>query len=34
MNKNRLTVENRMLIEQLLRLDYKLKDVASVLSFY
>ncbi len=31
MNKNRLTIENRMLIEQLLRLDYKLKDVASAI---
>lgn len=27
-NKKRLSVENRMLIEQLLRLNYKLKDVA------
>lgn len=26
--KKRLTIENRMLIEQLLRLDYKLKDIA------
>lgn len=26
--KKRLTVENRMLIEQLLRLNYKLKDIA------
>lgn len=31
MNKVRLTVENRMLIEQLLRLNYKLKDIASIL---
>lgn len=30
MNKVRLTVENRMLIEQLLRLNYKLKDIASI----
>lgn len=29
MNKKRLTVENRMLIEQLLRVNYKLKDIAS-----
>ena len=27
--KKRLTVENRMLIEQLLRVNYKLKDIAS-----
>lgn len=26
--KRRLSVENRMLIEQLLRLNYKLKDIA------
>lgn len=31
MNKIRLTVENRMLIEQLLRLNYKLKDIASII---
>ena len=31
MNKVRLTVENRMLIEQLLRLNYKLKDIASII---
>lgn len=30
MNKVRLTFENRMLIEQLLRLNYKLKDIASI----
>lgn len=29
MNKKRLTIENRMLIEQLLRINYKLKDIAS-----
>ncbi len=29
MNKKRLTIENRMLIEQLLRVNYKLKDIAS-----
>ena len=28
MNKRRLTIENRMLIEQLLRVNYKLKDIA------
>lgn len=28
MKKERLTIENRMLIEQLLRLNYKLKDIA------
>ena len=31
MNKVRLTIENRMLIEQLLRLNYKLKDIASII---
>ena len=28
MNKKRLTIENRMLIEQLLKLNYSLKDIA------
>ena len=28
MKKERLTIENRMLIEQLLKLNYKLKDIA------
>ena len=28
MNKKRLTIENRMLIDQLLKLNYKLKDIA------
>ncbi len=32
MNKNRLTIENRLLIEQLLRLNYKLKTIAEILS--
>ena len=31
MKKNRLTVENRMLIEQLLKLNYKLKDIATII---
>lgn len=31
MKKERLTIENRILIEQLLRLDYKLKDIASII---
>lgn len=31
MNKKRLTIENRILIEKLLRLNYKLKDIASVI---
>lgn len=31
MNKRRLTIENRMLIEQLLRINYKLKDIASAI---
>lgn len=31
MNKVRLTIENRMLIERLLRLNYKLKDIASII---
>lgn len=31
MNKRRLTIENRMLIEQLLRVNYKLKDIASAI---
>lgn len=31
MYKKRLTIENRMLIEQLLRLNYKLKDIASII---
>lgn len=31
MKKERLTVENRMLIEQLLKLNYKLKDIASII---
>lgn len=32
MKKERLTIENRMMIEQLLRLNYKLKDIANVLN--
>ena len=32
MKKERLTIENRMMIEQLLRLDYKLKDIATALN--
>lgn len=31
MKKERLTIENRMLIEQLLKLDYKLKDIAGAI---
>lgn len=31
MKKRRLTIENRMLIEQLLRLNYKLKDIADAI---
>ena len=31
MKKERLTIENRLLIEQLLKLNYKLKDIAKVL---
>lgn len=31
MKKERLTIENRLLIEQLLKLNYKLKDIARVL---
>lgn len=32
MKKERLTIENRLMIEQLLKLNYKLKDIANVLS--
>lgn len=32
MKKERLTIENRLLIEQLLKLNYKLKDIAKVLN--
>lgn len=31
MKKERLTIENRMLIEQLLKLDYSLKNIADQL---
>lgn len=31
MKKQRLTIENRLLIEQLLRLNYKLKDISQIL---
>ena len=31
MNKKRLTLENRILIEQLLKLNYKLKDISNLL---
>jgi IS30 family transposase len=31
MNKTRLTIENRLLIDQLLRLTYKLKDIAKII---
>lgn len=31
MKKERLTIENRMLIEQLLKLNYKLKDIADAI---
>ena len=31
MNKERLTIENRMLIDQLLKLNYKLKDIADAI---
>src|SRR5574344_453259 len=34
MKKERLTIENRLLIEQLLKLNYKLKDIASILDSY
>lgn len=30
--KNRLTIENRILIEELLKLNYKLKDIANIIS--
>lgn len=32
--KKRLTIENRLLIEQLLKLNYKLKDIANILDTY
>ena len=32
MKKERLTIENRLMIEQLLKLNYKLKDIANVLN--
>lgn len=32
MKKDRLTIENRLLIEQLLKLNYKLKDIANILN--
>lgn len=31
MKKERLTIEDRILIEQLLKLNYKLKDIASII---
>ena len=31
MKKERLTLEDRILIEQLLKLNYKLKDIASII---
>ena len=31
MKKERLTIENRMLIEQLLKLNYKLKNIADAI---
>ena len=34
MKKNRLTIEDRILIEELLRLNYKLKDIAKVMHFF
>lgn len=34
MKKKRLTIENRLLIEQLLKLNYKLKDIANILDTY
>lgn len=33
MKKKRLTIENRMLIEQLLKLNYNLKDIAEAVDF-
>lgn len=34
MNKQRLTIEDRMLIEQLLKNNYKLKDIANIVEVY
>lgn len=34
MKKERLTIEDRILIEQLLKLNYKLKDIASIIETY
>lgn len=34
MKKERLTIEDRILIEQLLKLNYKLKDIASIIEVY
>ena len=34
MKKKRLTIEDRILIEQLLKLNYKLKDIANAIDSY
>ena len=34
MKKERLTIEDRILIEKLLKLDYKLKDIAKAIDVY
>ena len=34
MKKERLTIENRMLIEELLRLNYKLNNIAKIIGVY